>query len=286
VIALRDHGHDVSYLLAEDEGHGFAKPVNRMAMYAEVERFLADKLGGRYDAVMPQDVADRLKELRVDPASVTYTDPSQVQVAERLPKLNVQLQETTEQWEVMLSVQGQEIPMKAQRTYAQQADQWIITDSINGPLGNMLSVGKYSKDLAPIERTFEQSETVIKAQFSDGVANVEIGPQKQSVKYQGALLCNGPGQESIVRALPIEPGYELVVNMIELDSVKIESHRLTVGSLEKVDGQELLKVTISSVANPAQKTTLWLDPATKITQRSDQVIPAMGNAVLTKKLIQ
>lgn len=286
VIALRDHGHDVSYLLAEDEGHGFAKPVNRMAMYAEVERFLADKLGGRYDAVMPKEVADRLQELRVDPASVTYTDPSQVKVADELPKLNVQIQEASEQWELMLSVQGQQIPMKAQRTYARQADHWVITDSITGPLGNMLSVGKYSNDLVPVERTFEQSEMVIQAQFAAGQVQVEVGPQKQTLKYQGALLCNGPGQESIVRALPLEPGYELVANMIELDSTKIESHRLSVGGLETVDGRELLKVTISSVANPAQKTTLWLDPTTKIAQRSDQVIPAMGNAVLTKKLVQ
>lgn len=74
-IALRDRGHDVSYLLAEDEGHGFAKPVNRMAMYAETERFLAEKIGGRYDALMPEDVKKRLEELRVDISQVTYTKP-------------------------------------------------------------------------------------------------------------------------------------------------------------------------------------------------------------------
>ena len=74
-IALRERGHDVSYLLADDEGHGFAKPVNRMAMYAETERFLAEKIGGRYDALMPDDVKKRLEELRVDISKVTYTKP-------------------------------------------------------------------------------------------------------------------------------------------------------------------------------------------------------------------
>ena len=69
-IALRDRGHDVSYLLAGDEGHGFAKPINRMAMYAETERFLAEKIGGRYDALMPDDVKKRLAELRVDISKV------------------------------------------------------------------------------------------------------------------------------------------------------------------------------------------------------------------------
>ena len=71
-IALRDRGHKVSYLLADDEGHGFAKPVNRMAMYAEIESFLADQIGGRYQKEMPEDVATRLDQLRVDVSKVTY----------------------------------------------------------------------------------------------------------------------------------------------------------------------------------------------------------------------
>lgn len=71
-IALRDQGHKVSYLLADDEGHGFAKPVNRMAMYAEIEEFLADQIGGRYQTEMPEDVAKRLEEIRVDVSTVTY----------------------------------------------------------------------------------------------------------------------------------------------------------------------------------------------------------------------
>ena len=72
VIALRDRGYEVSYLLAGDEGHGFAKPVNRMAMYAEIEAFLADRIGGRYQKQMPEDVASRLEELRVDVSKVVY----------------------------------------------------------------------------------------------------------------------------------------------------------------------------------------------------------------------
>lgn len=71
-IALRDRGHEVMYLLADDEGHGFAKPVNRMAMYAAIEAFLADQIGGRFQEEMPADVANRLKELHVDVAKVTF----------------------------------------------------------------------------------------------------------------------------------------------------------------------------------------------------------------------
>ena len=34
VIALRDRGFPVEYIVAPDEGHGFARPVNNMAMFA------------------------------------------------------------------------------------------------------------------------------------------------------------------------------------------------------------------------------------------------------------
>ena len=47
VAALRDKGIDHEYLLFEDEGHGFAKPENRLRFYATAEGFLARHLGGR-----------------------------------------------------------------------------------------------------------------------------------------------------------------------------------------------------------------------------------------------
>ena len=47
VAALRERAIDHEYLLFEDEGHGFAKPENRMRFYAATETFLARHLGGR-----------------------------------------------------------------------------------------------------------------------------------------------------------------------------------------------------------------------------------------------
>jgi dipeptidyl aminopeptidase/acylaminoacyl peptidase len=76
VIALRDRGFPVEYIVAPDEGHGFARPVNNMAMYASIEKFLAKHLKGRFQETMPPDVATRLKEITVDPASVTLTKPA------------------------------------------------------------------------------------------------------------------------------------------------------------------------------------------------------------------
>jgi len=66
VNALRKRNFAVEYILAPDEGHGFARPVNNMAMLAEAEKFLATYLGGRYQESMTPEVEKRLTEIKVD----------------------------------------------------------------------------------------------------------------------------------------------------------------------------------------------------------------------------
>jgi dipeptidyl aminopeptidase/acylaminoacyl peptidase len=49
VAALTEAGIEHEYLLFPDEGHGFAKPENRIRFYTAAERFLARYLDGRYE---------------------------------------------------------------------------------------------------------------------------------------------------------------------------------------------------------------------------------------------
>ena len=71
VIALRERDYPVEYIVAPDEGHGYARPVNNMAVLAAAEKFLAKHLGGRYQESMTPEVASRLKEITVDVRTVT-----------------------------------------------------------------------------------------------------------------------------------------------------------------------------------------------------------------------
>jgi dipeptidyl aminopeptidase/acylaminoacyl peptidase len=71
VAAVRDNGRPVEYLVAPDEGHGFARPINNLAMVTEMEEFYARYLGGRHQSEVPPDVAARLAELTVDPKTVS-----------------------------------------------------------------------------------------------------------------------------------------------------------------------------------------------------------------------
>ncbi|AFZ42944.1 peptidase S9 prolyl oligopeptidase [Halothece sp. PCC 7418] len=51
VAEMREKGKPVQYALYTDEGHGFARPENRMHFYAIAENFLAEYLDGRAEAV-------------------------------------------------------------------------------------------------------------------------------------------------------------------------------------------------------------------------------------------
>jgi dipeptidyl aminopeptidase/acylaminoacyl peptidase len=49
VAVMTEKGIDHDYMLFPDEGHGFAKPENRLRFYAAAEAFLAKHLGARWE---------------------------------------------------------------------------------------------------------------------------------------------------------------------------------------------------------------------------------------------
>jgi dipeptidyl aminopeptidase/acylaminoacyl peptidase len=71
VAAVRDNGKPIEYLVAPDEGHGFARPINNLSLVTAMEKFYAHYLGGRYQVDVPPDVAARLAEITVDPKTVS-----------------------------------------------------------------------------------------------------------------------------------------------------------------------------------------------------------------------
>jgi dipeptidyl aminopeptidase/acylaminoacyl peptidase len=63
VEAMKAKHIPVTYVLFPDEGHGFARPENRMAFNAVAEAFLAEHLGGRFEP-LADDVRKSTAEIR------------------------------------------------------------------------------------------------------------------------------------------------------------------------------------------------------------------------------
>lgn len=79
VAEMRDLGRPVEYLVAPDEGHGFAKEDNLLASMAALERFFAEHLGGRYQAEMSPEIKAQLEALTVDVDTVTVNVAGEVE---------------------------------------------------------------------------------------------------------------------------------------------------------------------------------------------------------------
>ncbi|MEI8211224.1 MAG: S9 family peptidase [Planctomycetota bacterium] len=281
VIALRDRGHDVSYLLAEDEGHGFAKPVNRMAMYAEVERFLASKLGGRYQTDLPADIALRLSELKVDLTKVQYINPKEVAIANEFPAFEPKIAPGKEAWEVEITLQGQNLSMKTERTIERIRDGWLIRDTTQSPLGNFSDEETYTHNLFPIARKVIRAGQTISVRYAPGQIEIQEGDKTQSIPFQGALLTDGPGRHYVLASLPLDSEKPLAVMVSDITTLKVSPSRIQIEGSEKLNGKPFLRISLTNLETPAQATHLWLDPTTRRIERIEQVIPSLGNAKLT-----
>jgi dienelactone hydrolase len=104
VVALRDRNYPVEYILAPDEGHGFARPVNQTALIAAAEKFLAKHIGGRFQESMTPEVAKRLTEVTVDPKTVMLA--KKVDTAVAAPGASV-----SGKWTWTVDAQGQQIEL-------------------------------------------------------------------------------------------------------------------------------------------------------------------------------
>ena len=281
VIALREKSKKVDYLLAKDEGHGFAKPLNKKAMYAKVEQFLSETLGGRYQKEMADDIKSTLENLTVDITTVTYTPKSEIKTSSALPAIKNTIMEGTTEYDMTVEVSGQKIPMQMTRTITKDGDHWLIKDESKSPMGDMSDVLKCTADFKPVSRTMNQMGEEIPMTFTDKKASVSMAGQNMDMEFDGAFMADGPGSDYVIGGLDLKPGYTLAYSIPDMMTMKAKKVVLTVKDPEKMGDKSYHVVEVVSHENEADKTTYWINTATKSADKIVQVIPAMQNAVMT-----
>ncbi len=151
VVALRDRGFPVEYMVAPDEGHGFARPVNNMAMIAKAEKFLTKHLGGRYQESMTPEVAKRLGEITVDPKTVTLAKKVDINAA---PSVNA-----GGKWNLMADADGQQVAVTLDlKQDGANVSGTLASDVTNGTIENAKISGKMLIGTAKVEIQGQQME--------------------------------------------------------------------------------------------------------------------------------
>ncbi|HKO45495.1 MAG TPA: alpha/beta fold hydrolase [Pyrinomonadaceae bacterium] len=295
VVALRDRGFPVEYLVAPDEGHGFARPINNMAMFATAEKFLAKHLGGRFQETATPEVTARLKEITVDPKTVTLVKKMEATAtATDGPKPSNGLTAGTSNYKATIEVGGQSIPLTVKSEIKEEGNSWVVSETANTPQGVLSDVSTIEKGtLLLTKRVINQGPVAIEVNVKDnkatGTMTVNGQARPISVDLGGSLFADGAGMYDVIAALPLVEGYAVGFRNLDVMKQKPSMKNLKVVGMESVTVPagtfNAYKVEITSVDNEADKTMLWVAKDTRKVLKISSVLTQLNGAVLTSELV-
>jgi len=249
VVALRDLGRPVEYLVAPDEGHGYAREENRLAMIVAIERFLAKHLHGRVQEDVRPEIATRLEEITVDVSQVTLPKkPSGADAAmtaappvprkDMLAPMNL-VYETT-----VRMPGGQSMKVEAKRQVAEAKGPegkpaWRVTTNAQTPMGEAQDTWILDAEtLLPIHRSVKQGPVTIELDFTPEKVAGKIATPQGEVPVDAALDAPVVGDEAalgaLLVALPWQAGYETTVRTFDIQRQKVRPWKLAVVGEETV----------------------------------------------------
>lgn len=292
VIAVRDRGLPVEYIVAPDEGHGFARPINNLAMFAAMEKFLAKHIDGRYQDGMPAEVATRLKEITVDPKTVelaAVVDAAAVGV----PAITGNLTPGTSNYKAVIQAGGQTLPVEIATEVKEDGATWVVTDTMQTPMGSLSDVAVLNrKDLTVTKRQVNQGPVRIEVNYADGKATgtMAMGDQQRAVSADtgGAIFADSAGALQSIALLPLKEGYETTFRNFDIQTSKPKLLKLKVTGSESVTvpagSFDAFKVEVTSADGGPEKRTFWVAKEARKAVKMEASLPQMGGATLVAEL--
>jgi dienelactone hydrolase len=294
VIALRDRGFPVEYLLAPDEGHGFARPVNNLALFMESEKFLAEHLGGRFqEGGSPESVA-RLKEITVDPKTVVLAKKVDA-AAVGVPKPAADLQPGTYKYQVTIEMGAQKMNLMVSTAIQDGGASWTAIDTMDMPGGTATVTATIEKATLILRKeNVTQGPVVIDLDFAGDKAagKMTINGQERPIAADlgGPLFADAAGADQVIASLPLAVGYTTSFRNFDFQTQKVKLLQLSVPGMETVTvpaGKfEAFRVEVSSADGGADKKTLWVAKDSHKVVKGSAVMASMGGAVMTQELTE
>lgn len=245
VVAARENGVSVAYMVAPDEGHGFRGEMNRLAMIAAIERFLAQHLGGRFQATMSAELEAHLRSLMVDPATVTLPDTLALQQAQRgalPPAQGTWLRPVTLHYETTLSVQGQTFTLRSERRLElgrlDGQAVWQLVDRVRMPMGEttdtvwvdqatLRPLRRHAQGMGTLWLTYEDGHVSGRLQSPMGTMNIEK-------ELQAPVVGDGGAFDVYLAGLPLREGYEATLRVFDPQQQEVRPMKLTVTGTQTV----------------------------------------------------
>ncbi|MCD6379738.1 S9 family peptidase, partial [bacterium] len=247
VIAMRDLGRDVEYIVAPDEGHGFAGEENRMAFTVAMEKFLAEQLGGRFQETVAPEIQERLDEITVPIESVIMPKaPEGYESAKSadLPPVNPEaIKAMNLKYKIVVSMAGNEIELSADRTIEKstvdEIPAWLITTTQKSPMGNAVDKVNIRRDnLLAISSEVNQGPAKITISYTDksvsGLINARGNDIPFEIELEAPILGPNSTAEVALSTFPLAEGYKTTYRAFDIMSQKVKMYSLEVTGIEKI----------------------------------------------------
>ncbi len=304
VIAMRDLGRDVEYMVAPDEGHGFSGVDNRMAMVTAMEKFFSKHIGGRYQQAMSEETRKKLDDITIDVASVTLekpeADPEKAKTAP-LPAMDPALVKPVAcTYKATAMVGGQEIPIDiTAETSGMKMDGkqvWCCSSTQQLPMGSALDTLIIDrKTLLPLQRKVIQGPVTVDVEFTEssvkGMINTGANEIPVDIELPAPVFGSDTNVEIAISAMPLEEGYKTTLRVFDLQSQKSRPLFLEVTGMEEVSvpagSFNTYKLELKPLDGELGGGTMFINSeAPHIVIRSTQQLPAqMGGGTVTTELI-
>jgi dipeptidyl aminopeptidase/acylaminoacyl peptidase len=293
VIALGDRGFAVEYLLAPDEGHGFARPVNNMAMFMATEKFLAKHLDGRYQQDGTPEVTQRLKEITVDPKTVTLAKAVDAS-AVGAPRPAVDLHAGTYRYQGKIEMGAQQMALKLSTIVTEENGAWTATETMETPMGPATDIAVLEKgSLILRKRSISQGPVKVNIDFAGNQAKGAMsmgGSDKPiSVDLGGPLFADAAGAQLAIASLPLAEGYTTTFRNFDVQKQKVKLMQLKVAGSESVTVAagtfDAFKVELTSADGGTDKMTLWVAKDSRKPVKMSAVLTEMGGATMNLELV-
>lgn len=291
VIALRDRGFPVEYIVAPDEGHGFARPVNNMAMFATAEKFFAKFLNGRYQTDMTPEAAARQKEITVDVKTVTM--PKKVEATTEAPKPTSDLQPGTFNYKAAIAFGDQRIPLTVTTVIKEDGASWVVTETADTPQGKIIDVSTIEKGTLTLKhRSINQGPFAAELDFKDNKASGTMTMNGQAkpvlVDVGGVIFADGAGAYNVLARLPLAANYVATFRNFDVQKQKTQLKQIKFLGTESVTVAagtfDAYKIEVTAADNDSDKQTVWIAKDSHKVVKITATLPSLGGALLTSEL--
>ncbi len=296
VVAMRDLGRDVEYMVAPDEGHGYAGEMNRLAMNAKVEEFLAEHLGGRYQSAMSPELREHLASLMVDIDTLTVRRPGADDAGVAATVDPGVVTPGSRSYTLDVSAGGQTMSLgsthTAERGQRDGREVWLAIQTTTLPGGSAVDTTWLdAATLRPVARHVHQGAATITLDYGEtGVTGaIDAGARHMDVNVRSDAPLYGEdfALELAIGAMPLEPGYATTVHQLNVMQGTTSPVRVAVTGTEDVTvpGGTFDTWVVTTTPGNGPTSTFWIDRESRRAVKAELSMgPQMGGATATLQL--